>query len=167
MSMNDKKIDDIINKLNHLTEDFNKFKNTIDDIIIMNTTLVQEIANQINTKMDILCNLETSSTTSSKPAAKKNKALSKPAFFKDKMKANMNEFLDILYTQEEMNNLYNNSEVKSKKTETAKKNKIIDLLYSLVSKDTDKNKKLKDLFDNYKKNMDNIYDDEEDTKSEE
>ena len=97
--MNDKKIDDIINKLNHLTEDFNKFKNTIDDIIIMNTTLVQEIANQINTKMDILCNLETSSTTS--------------------------------------------------------------------TKDTDKNKKLKDLFDNYKKNMDNIYDDEEETKSEE
>ena len=139
----------------------------IDDIIIMNTTLVQEIANQINTKMDILCNLETSSTTSSKPAAKKNKALSKPAFFKDKMKANMNEFLDILYTQEEMNNLYNNSEVKSKKTETTKKNKIIDLLYSLVTKDTDKNKKLKDLFDNYKKNMDNIYDDEEETKSEE
>ena len=66
-----------------------------------------------------------------------------------------------------MNNLYNNSEVKSKKTETTKKNKIIDLLYSLVTKDTDKNKKLKDLFDNYKKNMDNIYDDEEDTKSEE
>ena len=79
----------------------------------------------------------------------------------------MNEFLDILYTQEEMNNLYNNSEVKSKKTETTKKNKIIDLLYSLVTKDTDKNKKLKDLFDNYKKNMDNIYDDEEETKSEE
>ena len=66
-----------------------------------------------------------------------------------------------------MNNLYNNSEVKSKKTETTKKNKIIDLLYSLVTKDTDKNKKLKDLFDNYKKNMDNIYDDEEETKSEE
>ena len=92
--MNDKKIDDVINKLNQLTEDFNKFKNTIDDIIIMNTTLVQEIANQINTKMDILCNLETSSTTSSKPTAKKNKALSKPAFFKDKMKANMNEFIE-------------------------------------------------------------------------
>ena len=166
MSYNDKKIDEIIIKLNQLTDDFNKFKNTIDDIIIMNTTLVQEIANQINTKMDILCNLETSSTTSSKPAAKKNKALSKPAFFKDKMKANINEFLNVLYTQEELNDLYNNSEVKSKKTETTKKNKIIDLLYSLITKDTDKNKKLKDLFDNYKKTMDNIYDDEE-TKNDE
>jgi len=166
MSYNDKKIDEIIIKLNQLTDDFNKFKNTIDDIIIMNTTLVQEIANQINTKMDILCNLETSSTTSSKPAAKKNKALSKPAFFKDKMKANINEFINVLYTQEELNDLYNNSEVKSKKTETTKKNKIIDLLYSLITKDTDKNKKLKDLFDNYKKTMDNIYDDEE-TKNDE
>lgn len=166
MSYNDKKIDEIIIKLNQLTDDFNKFKNTIDDIIIMNTTLVQEIANQINTKMDILCNLETSSTTSSKPAAKKNKVLSKLAFFKDKMKANINEFINVLYTQEELNDLYNNSEVKSKKTETTKKNKIIDLLYSLITKDTDKNKKLKDLFDNYKKTMDNIYDDEE-TKNDE
>ena len=167
MSYNDKKIDEIIIKLKQLTDDFNKIKNNIDDIIIMNTTLVQEIANQINTKMDILCNLETSSTTSSKPAAKKNKALSKPAFFKDKMKANINEFLNVLYTQEELNDLYNNSEVKSKKTETTKKNKIIDLLYSLITKDTDKNKKLKDLFDNYKKNMDNIYDDEEEIKNDE
>lgn len=164
--MNDKKIDDIIIKLNQLTEDFNKFKNTIDDIIIMNTTLVQEIANQINTKIDILCNLETSSNTSAKPATKKNKALSKPAFFKDKLKANLNEFIDILYTQDEIDELYNNTEVKSKKTETTKKNKLIDLLYALVTKDNDKNKKLKDLFDNYKKNMDNIYDDEE-TKSNE
>lgn len=166
MSMNDKKIDDIINKLNQLTDDFNKFKNTIDDIIIMNTTLVQEIANQINTKIDILCNLETSSTTSSKPAPKKNKALSKPAFFKDKLKVNLNEFLDILYTQNDIDELYNNTEVKSKKTETTKKNKLIDLLYTMVTKDNDKNKKLKDLFDNYKKNMDNIYDDEE-TKNDE
>lgn len=167
MSYNDKKIDDLVNKINQLTEDFNKFKTTIDDIIIMNTTLVQEIANQINTKMDILCNLETNSTASTKPTSKKNKALTKPAFFKDKMKVNINEFLNILYTHEEINKLYDHADVKSKKTETAKQNKIIDLLYSSVTKDTEKNNKLKDLFDNYKKNMDSIYDEEEETKGDE
>lgn len=161
MSANDKKIDEIIVKLNQLTNDFNKFKSTIDDIIIMNTTLVQEIANQINTKIDILCNLETTSNASSKPATKKNKALSKPAFFKDKVKNNINEFIDILYTQDDINEFQNSADVKSKKTETTKKNKLVDLLYTYVTKDTDKNKKLKDLFDNYKKNIDNVYDEEE------
>lgn len=166
MSYNDKKIDDLIIKVNKLIDDFNKFKNTIDDIIIMNTTLVQEIANQVNTKMDILCNLDTNSTTSSKSVAKKNKSLSKPAFFKEKIKTNINEFINVLYTQEDINDLYNKSEVSSKKTETAKQNKLIDLLYSQITKDNDKNKKLKDLFDNYKKSMDNIYDNEE-TKNDE
>ncbi len=166
MSYTDKKFDEVINRLDKLTDDFNKFKNTIDDIIIMNTTLVQEIANQINTKMDILCNLENNSQTQNKQSVKKTKSLSKPAFFKDKLKVNLNEFIDILYTNEELESMYNNSEVQSKKNETAKKNKVIDLLYILVTKDTDKNKKLKELFDVYKQNADNIYNDEE-TKSEE
>jgi hypothetical protein len=166
MSYNDKKIDELVNKINNLTEDFNKFKSTIDDIIIMNTTLVQEIANQINTKIDILCNLESSSAPNAKTASKRTKALSKPAFFKDKLKLNMNEFINVLYTEEEINELQNNSDVKNKKTELQKKNKLIDILYSNITKDTDKNKKLKDLFDEYKKQNDNIYNDEEETKEE-
>jgi len=166
MSYNDKKLEEVINKLNQLTNDFNKFKNTIDDIIIMNTSLVQEIANQINTKMDILCNLENNTNNQTKTTTRKAKSLSKPAFFKDKLKINMNEFLNILYTEEELKELENHADVKSKKTETTKKNKIIDLLYSNITKDLDKNQKLKDLFDTYKKNADSIYNDEE-TKSEE
>ena len=59
----DRKLDEVITKLNQLTEDFNKYKNTIDDIIVMNTTLVQEIANQINTKIDIFCNMENTNGT--------------------------------------------------------------------------------------------------------
>lgn len=166
MSYNDKRFDDIITKLDKLTEDFSKFKNIIDDVIIMNTTLVQEIANQINTKMDILCNLENTTQNQNKSQIKKIKALSKPAFFKDKLKININEFVDILYSNEDIEIMNQNTEVKSKKNETAKKNKVIDLLYNLVTKDTEKNKKLKELFDEYKQNSDNIYNDEE-TKSEE
>lgn len=167
MSYNDKRIDEIINKLNILNDDFNKFKSTIDDIIIMNTTLVQEISNQINTKIDILCNLETSAINQNKSNIKKNKSLSKPAFFKDKLKLNINEFLNILYTEEDIKSLENNPEVINKKSKTTQKNKIIDLLYSNITKNVEKNKKLKELFDNYKQNIDNIYNEEEETKSEE
>lgn len=167
MSYNDKKIDEIVNKLNQLSDDFNKFKNTIDDIIIMNTSLVQEIANQINTKMDILCNLENNTSNQTKTTTKKAKSLSKQAFFKDKLKLNMNEFLNVLYTENDLQELQNHADVKSKKTDTTKKNKVIDLLYSNIIKDTEKNQKLKELFDNYKKNIDNIYNDDEETKNEE
>lgn len=167
MSYNDKKIDEIVNKLNQLSDDFNKFKNTIDDIIIMNTSLVQEIANQINTKMDILCNLENNTSNQTKTTTKKAKSLSKLAFFKDKLKLNMNEFLNVLYTENDLQELQNHADVKSKKTDTTKKNKVIDLLYSNIIKDTEKNQKLKELFDNYKKNIDNIYNDDEETKNEE
>ena len=162
----DRKLEEVINKLNQLTEDFNKYKNTIDDIIVMNTTLVQEIANQINTKIDILCNIENLNTNTKANTTKKTKSLSKTSFFKDKMKTNIKEFINILYTEEELNELYNHPDVKTKKTDSTKKNKIIDLLYNnITKKDEIKHTKLKELFEEYKKNMDNVYDSDEETKS--
>lgn len=162
----DRKLDEVITKLNQLTEDFNKYKNTIDDIIVMNTTLVQEIANQINTKIDIFCNMENTNGTIKSNNAKKTKSLSKTSFFKDKLKNNINEFIGVLYTEEEIKELYNNPDVKSKKTEASKKTKIIDLLYNnITKKDENKHNKLKELFEEYKKNMDTVYDSDEETKN--
>ncbi len=156
MSSSDKKIEELINKINKLTDDFNKYKNTVDDIIIMNTTLVQEIANQINTKIDILCNASSNNKTSKTTNAKKPKSLTKTSFFKDKMKSDINSFINVLYTQEELDELYNNDDVKIKKTEASKKTKVIELLYSnITKKDENKHSKLKELFEEYKKNIDN------------
>ena len=67
----------------------------------------------------------------------------------------MNEFINVLYTEEDIKKLYDNEEVKSKKTETTKKNKIIDILYNNITKnDEEKNNKLKSLYEDYKKNID-------------
>ena len=84
---------------------------------------------KINTKIDILGNLE-NSTNANKTVTKKNKILTKTAYFKEKLKINLNEFIDVLYTEDDINELYKNSEVVSKKTENSKKTKIIDLLYN-------------------------------------
>jgi len=166
MSSTDKKLDEILIKLNKLNDEFNKYKNTVDDIIVMNTTLVQEIANQINTKIDILCNIDSISNNSKSSSTKKTKSLSKTSFFKDKMKSNIKEFIDVLYTEDELNELYNHPDVKSKKNDSTKKTKIIDLLYNnITKKDENKHNKLKELFENYKKNMDHVYDSDEETKS--
>jgi len=156
MSSTDSKLDLIIKELNKLKQEFNSYKEYTDNIVSVNTNLVQEIANQINTKIDILCNIENSTNVnSSKNITKKNKSLSKTAFFKDKLKVNMNEFINVLYTEEDIKKLYDNEEVKSKKTETTKKNKIIDILYNNITKnDEEKNNKLKSLYEDYKKNID-------------
>lgn len=166
--MSDYKLDEILNKLNKLEEEFKNYKTSIDDIIIMNTTLVQELANQINTKMDIIYNIETPNSTNSKQASNKTKSLTKTSFFKDKMKQNINEYINILYTKEELDDYYSHPDVKLKKTDNAKKTKIIELLYVHITKnDENKHNKLKELFDEYKKNIDNIYQSDEETKTNE
>jgi len=159
-------MDEIIKKLNKMETEFSEFKKYTESIIMINTTLVQEIANQINTKIDILCNLDNANNNAgAKAPAKKNKALTKSAFFKDKLKNNMDEFIDDLYTKEEIDALYNNDEVKIKKTDLQKKTKIIDILYLNITKnDATKNNKLKLIYDEYKKVMEQ--DDDEETKSE-
>ena len=150
--MSDSKLDLIIKELNKLKEEFNNYKEYTDNIVTVNTTLVQEIANQINTKIDILCNLE-NSTNTNKTISKKNKILTKTAYFKEKLKINLHEFLDVLYTEEDIKKLYENPEISTKKTENSKKTKIIDLLYNNITKnDEDKHNKLKSLYEEYKKN---------------
>lgn len=150
--MSDSKLDLIIKELNKLKEEFNNYKEYTDNIVTVNTSLVQEIANQINTKIDILCNIE-NSTNTNKTSSKKSKVLTKTAYFKEKLKNNLNEFIDVLYTEDELKELYKNSEVSSKKTENSKKTKIIDLLYNNITKnDEDKHNKLKSLYEEYKKN---------------
>jgi hypothetical protein len=150
--MSDSKLDLIIKELNKLKEEFNNYKEYTDNIVTVNTSLVQEIANQINTKIDILCNIE-NSTNINKTSSKKSKVLTKTAYFKEKLKSNLNEFIDVLYTEDELKELYKNSEVSSKKTENSKKTKIIDLLYNNITKnDEDKHDKLKSLYEEYKKN---------------
>ena len=158
MSSKESKLDLIIRELNKLKTEFNTYKEYTDNIVSINTSLVQEVANQINTKIDILCNIENSVTNNNtnKSTVKKNKSLTKSAFFKDKMKNNIKEFVNILYTESELDELYNHPEVKSKKTDNTKKNKIIDILYNNITKNNeDMHNKLKALFEDYKKNSDN------------
>jgi hypothetical protein len=163
-------MDKIIEKLNKLEAELNNYKTYTESVILVNTTLIQEIANGIDVKLDILCNLDNSNTSANKTQVKKSKALLKSAFFKNKLKENINEYINILYTEDEIKDLYSNDEVKVKKTETLKKNKIIDLLYVNITKhDAQKNTKLKNIYNEYKLEFekDESVDggDEEETKS--
>jgi hypothetical protein len=162
----------ILEKINKLEAELENYKKFTESVILVNTTLVQEIANGIDIKLDILCNLDNSNASANKAQVKKSKVVSKSAFFKNKLKENINEYIDILYTEDEIKDLYSHDDVKVKKTELLKKNKIIDLLYVNITKnDAQKNTKLKNIYDEYKlefekeDSVDGEGGDEEETKS--
>lgn len=162
-------MDKILAKLIDMEKEIAEYKKFSESAILVNTTLIQEIASNIDIKLDILCNLDKDKTSTSKPSVKKNKALSKAAFFKNKLKENINEYVDILYTENEIKELYNHDDVKIKKTEILKKNKVIDLIYINITKnDAQKNTKLKNIYDEYKIDIekeDAEEDDDEETKN--
>lgn len=138
-------------KLAKIEAELAEYKKYTESVILVNTALIQEISNSIDIKLDILCNLDNTNTTANKSQVKKSKAVSKSAFFKNKLKENMNEYIDILYTEDEIKDLYSHDDVKIKKTELLKKNKVIDLLYLNITKnDAQKNTKLKNIYDEYK-----------------
>ena len=144
-------MDKIMEKLTKLEAEIADYKKFTESIILVNTTLVQEIANNIDIKLDILCNLDNTNASTNKAQVKKSKSISKSAFFKNKLKENINEYIDILYTEDEIKELDNHTDVKNKKTQLLKKNKIIDLLYINITKnDAQKNTKLKNIYDEYK-----------------
>lgn len=150
-------MEEVIKRLNKIELELASYKEFTEKVILVNTTLIQEISNNIDIKLDILCNLDNSNNANAKQQPKKSKAITQSAFFKNKLKANMNEYIDNLYTQEEIDNHYLNAEVCIKKTDLLKKNKVIDLIYNNITKN-DENKKniLKEIYDEYKKNIDAV-----------
>lgn len=160
-------MDKILDKLTKLENEFSEYKKFTESVILINTNLVQEIANNIDIKLDILCNLDNTNSANNKANVKKSKILSKSTFFKNKLKENINEYVNILYNEEEIKELYNHDDVKVKKTELLKKNKIIDLLYANITKnDAQKNSKLKNIYDEYKIEFEKEENIEEETKTE-
>lgn len=145
----DAKINELIAKIASLEKTVISQKNYIDNCINVNTAHINEIANNIDVKLDILLNVD--KKAQSKPLAKKieNKPLAKMAFFKSNYKENNQIYINILYTENDIKEAYENDEVKSKKADSAKLTKVSDILYKLITKDKNKTQKLKELYDTY------------------
>ena len=150
-------IEQLINKQNKFIEtSIADYKKEIEQVMVYNTVEVQTIATEMGAKIDIMCNIDKPNTSNAKIPTKTNKILSKNAFFKDKLKKNMNEYVDILYTESDINELKNHTDVLNKKTDILKKNKIIDILYNNITKiDSGKNIILKNIYDKYKQDQEN------------
>ena len=152
-----KLIEQLINKQNKYIENaISEYKKEIEQVMVYNTVEVQTIATEMGAKIDIMCNIDRPNVTSTKTTNKVNKILTKNTFFKDKLKKNMNEYIDILYTENDINELKHHADVLNKKTDILKKNKIIDILYNNITKiDSGKNIILKNIYDKYKQDKEN------------
>ena len=147
-------IENLFNKQNKLIEHvIAEYKKEIEQVMVYNTVEVQSIATEMGAKIDIMCNIDRPSVSSTKTPAKVNKILTKNAFFKDKLKKNINEYIDVLYTETELTELKTNTDVLNKKT---------DILYNNITKiDSGKNIILKNIYDKYKQDMEDMEDNEE------
>jgi hypothetical protein len=142
------KLDDLTKRITKLEKENSKFKDEIKDIIILENSLMTEIGNKIETKLDLFGNMEFNNNT--KQVTKANKKVTPLVFLKQELKEDLNKFIDILYTIEDIENLKEKKEVKSKKTEVDKTTKIISLLYSeVIKKNEDALGKLKELLNEY------------------
>ena len=152
-------MDEIIKRLNRIEIEFAEYKKYTESVILANTSLVQEIANNIDVKLDILCNIEKPAATANKAASKNTKVLAKNAFFKDKLKKNMNDYIDVLYSTDDIKELYEHPDVIIKKTDILKKNKVIELIYAHITKnDAGKAIIFKNIYDKYKLETENSED---------
>lgn len=112
-----------------------------------NTNLVnskfEQLNIELNTKIDILCNFKPAQQKSQNENTKK-KAPFKPVYIKERIKENKDEFIDVLYTQEEYDKCVEEIETKNTKTNKTEKEKlkqVIDLLYKDVINKNDIYKK--------------------------
>jgi len=138
------KIDELTKRITKLEKENIKFKEEIKDIIIMENSLMTEIGNKIETKLDLFGNMEFNETI--KQSTKQTKKITELVFLKQELKDDINKYIDILYTAEDIEKLKNEKDVKSKKSDIDKNNKMISLLYNtIIKKNSHALTKLKDL----------------------
>lgn len=117
------------------------------EAVTASNALVQQIANQIELKIDHLCNGEVSQKApQQKPKPKKN-------FFKEMIKSDINTYLDELYTQDELDQIQALDDVKSKKKEDLRLGKVADLLFEEIKHDAARLKRLDDIYEEYKQGL--------------
>jgi hypothetical protein len=114
----------------------------------------EQLSFELHTKIDILCNFKPAQKGSSDSDSKK-KVPSKPIYIKDIIKNNKEEYINILYTQEEYDNcvdIIEQKNIKGKKTDEEKLKQLIEHIYKeVINANTNYKTKATQLHNDYKK----------------
>jgi hypothetical protein len=136
-----------------------ELESRIEEMVLANNAIVSRIANNIELKLDILANSE-QMVSSQKSSIKKAKT--KPVFFKDLVKESYSKYMDVLYSSDRVDELLELEEVKSKKTQATKMNKVADFLYKDFKNNKAYQSKFDEIYAEYKNSLE--VEEEEETK---
>jgi|JI10StandDraft_1071094.scaffolds.fasta_scaffold134432_4 hypothetical protein len=124
------KVEELILKVSSLEKDIKKH---IDE----KYELIELLEVQIEKKIDVIANLDKSSSSSSGNAASGDSSKKKETplnFLYRELKTNVDKFLNVLYTSDDIENLSSNDKVTSTNGAIAKRKKLISLIYSEIIK---------------------------------
>ena len=122
--------------------------------IIINSK-IEQLYIELNTKIDILCNFKPAQQKNTNASDTKKKPLSKQIYIKEKIKENKDEYIDLLYTEQEYLHcleIIEKKNIKSKKTEEEKQKQLNDYLYKeIININSEYKKTLTKIYNEYKK----------------
>ena len=128
------KVDELIKEVKQIKKDNINFQKNIEAMITMGVANNTITANTILAKLDILSNLPSNIDDGAKSTSKPKRTMITSTFFKQELKSDMNKYIDILYTKDDIDNLKKDPEVLKKKTESDKNTKLISLIYMNIIK---------------------------------
>ncbi len=138
--------------MKEIMDRMNALEKKLEDMVIANNAIVSTIANNIELKIDLLLNAD-KILTQQKTASTGKKVKSKSAFFKEKIKENKDVYLNVLYTNEDIDILMELAEVKSKKEGLNRISKMSEFLYKQITGDASKLAKLNEIYEDYKREL--------------
>lgn len=124
---------EIVDMLKVIMDDMSKMKIAIKELQEDNASAAvnaEKMYKTLNVKFDMFKNLESQSREMIKEATDKPKRLNKPGFFKMIFTDDRDKYMNILYTQEEIDAAYQTKEVQAKKKDAERLNKVISILYT-------------------------------------
>lgn len=136
--------------MKEIMERMNAMEKKLEEMVIANNAIVSTIANNIELKIDLLLNAD-KILTQQKTTTSNKKVKSKSAFFKEKIKENKDAYINILYSNEDIEKLMDLAEVKSKKEGMNRISKMSEYLYKQITGDASKLAKLNEIYEEYKK----------------
>mgnify|MGYP001618182083 CR=1 FL=1 len=119
---------EIVKMLKSMCKDIEQIKENIETLVQADNKS-EDMYKTLNAKLDLFKNLDLDSRENLTDA-KNEKKPTKPSFFKKIFLEDSDKYLNILYTQDEIDALYANEEVVKKKKDADKANKVAALLYT-------------------------------------
>lgn len=124
---------EIIQLLKSLAKDVSELKTAIKELQEDNASSAvnaEKMYKTLNVKFDIFKNLEAQSRETIQQTSASTRKITRPAFFKNLFMQERDKYLNVLYTQEEVDAAFQEKDVLAKKKEMDRISKVVTILYT-------------------------------------